>query len=722
MKSVSMPRYLIIISGLLLVSACGFDNTLYNARKYYKSAQGRAVQANGRPTNQAVEEYTKTIKKCGYILTEHKNSPEADDALILMAKALYYKGNSQFQAKTALESLITNFPNSPYVPEAVLFLARTNRQVNKPQEAQSALEEFILNNKWADWHAKAMFLLSDFSIEDKDYSKAQYWLERILSSYPGTQEAREAYYLLGKNQFEQKQFQQSLLTFEKLYKTRGVSKTIKLDALYYIGVNQLLVKDYTAALQTCRRLAKEEFRPDKMQQADLLKGRIVLVTGKADEGRKLLLDIAKAAPRTQTSSDIHWWLAEYDYYQMHDIKTAQENYGKVKSEFATSVNALPAQTKSTALTQISQLEQLKPESDLQTYIDKYLTAADNYLTIFEQPDSTVSMYNHLIDLPTNLQGQITLLQLKADSLSQKMDSLRTAIDTVAVGEPSAKPGPPDSLLAKTEVDSLVAKQDSLAAPKADESAQQKEAALAKLQADKDAVLADIKKKQDLSTTIHADYRPYLLFVKANFLTKVKADSSQLAAVWEQLRSDYPNNKYTNALGQLLRGETVRLIDPELEQLENAYDRALEALGEAPDSALAVLTAISRSAYPEISLKATFRLGWYYSFEVPDTTQAKHYLDTVLEKNRSSDYGMLVSRFYNGKDYIKFSFKDSKPDTSKTADTLHTVVSPDTTQAEAASPPSEPPSQEDDLNPSPEEEALPQPGIKPDVPEPDFPLH
>ena len=60
---------LIALLALSLLS-CGLNNTMYNARKYFKTAQDRGVNAQGRPSAQAVNEYTKTIQKCGIILTE----------------------------------------------------------------------------------------------------------------------------------------------------------------------------------------------------------------------------------------------------------------------------------------------------------------------------------------------------------------------------------------------------------------------------------------------------------------------------------------------------------------------------------------------------------------------------------------------------------------------------------------------------------------------------
>jgi len=93
-----MKNMRIVLSLLLciILVACGIDNTMYNAKNYFKSAQARTLNANGRPTPQAVDEYTKAIQKCGIILSRNSKGKRADDALFLMARALYYKKNSAF--------------------------------------------------------------------------------------------------------------------------------------------------------------------------------------------------------------------------------------------------------------------------------------------------------------------------------------------------------------------------------------------------------------------------------------------------------------------------------------------------------------------------------------------------------------------------------------------------------------------------------------------------
>ncbi|MDZ4121650.1 MAG: tetratricopeptide repeat protein, partial [Candidatus Cloacimonadaceae bacterium] len=190
-----MKKLLIALCLCSLVLACSLDNTMYNARNYFKAAKARPLNANGRPTPQAITEYTKAIEKCGIILTDRPKSKDADDALFLMSRALYYKGNSAFQAKEQFENLIRVFPDSPNVPESHIYLARVNREIDRAKEAEALLEAFVRDQKYKKHHPRALLVLADFEIQDKDYYRAQYWLEKLLTEYPNTPEYNEAFFL-----------------------------------------------------------------------------------------------------------------------------------------------------------------------------------------------------------------------------------------------------------------------------------------------------------------------------------------------------------------------------------------------------------------------------------------------------------------------------------------------------------------------------------------------
>ena len=164
-----MRKYRLLLCCVLLLGfSCGLNNTMYNARKYFNDAKSRPLTANGRPSSQAVDEYTKAIKKCGIILSSKKRNAKTDDALYLMAQALYLKGNSAFQAKDQFEALIAGFPDSPFYGESHIWLARVLREINQPEQAEDLLEDFIRDPLQKKLHPKALLTLADFEIKDKD--------------------------------------------------------------------------------------------------------------------------------------------------------------------------------------------------------------------------------------------------------------------------------------------------------------------------------------------------------------------------------------------------------------------------------------------------------------------------------------------------------------------------------------------------------------------------
>ena len=244
----------LVMAMLFALLGCGIDNTMYNARKYFNMAQVRPLSANGRPTPQAVGDYTMAIKKCGIILSDGGKGKRADDALFLMARALFYKGNSSFQAKDAFEGLIRGYPKSKHVPEAYIYLGKVLRDINQVAESEAVLERFVRDPKFVKNHPRALLVMADFEIQDEDYYRAQYWLERIIKDYPKTPEAKEAAFLFGKNYYVQGDYERSLQEFESFIRTRGIPKPKKMEAKYYIALNHLELGASEKALREVKSL------------------------------------------------------------------------------------------------------------------------------------------------------------------------------------------------------------------------------------------------------------------------------------------------------------------------------------------------------------------------------------------------------------------------------------------------------------------------------------
>ncbi|MDD2230403.1 MAG: tetratricopeptide repeat protein [Candidatus Cloacimonetes bacterium] len=725
--------------------ACNI-NTMYNARNYFKSAQNRPLNTNGKPNAQAVDDYTKTIKKCGIIISERKKGAQLDEAVFLMAKALYFKGNSAFQAKDQFQNLLLGFPNSPYVPEAHLYIAKILREINQPKDAEGSLDEFIRTPRFRKDHPKALLLLTDFAIQDKDYTRAQYWLERIIRDYPKTKEYRTAYFLFGKNYYEQKDYTASLGAFEKMQGSRRIDKVLKLDTRYYIGLNELELGMLERAYKTTSSLLRNETRPEKIPPIRLLKARILFAQGKNDDAKQEIEDINKTYPRTESSAAAFYYLADYQYYKAGDPSSAVTNYTRVRTEFTASTYATDSQNKSNAVTKVLPRANLNSEVDLKTFLDYHYQAAESFLSYLALPDSAIVCYRKVIAEKDIIASHRDSLQVLADEVSVTLDSLRTAslvpqsapeeeekelldedsiidsletlsdslsiapievethstaipdtlettelaqietdyeeaaVDSVHIAIPEIVTGTADAPFQETidslSVDITPTEDDSLMTvqsetpeeesskediPEIVETIEPEEPepvidpAIAKQIREKETQLVTLNKQisklDDIIQQFATEIEPFCLFAIGSVLNDNYPESPKNAETLAILQTNYSNNKFTKALKALQQGLPVRLIDPIEESQEARLDSLFGMISVQPDSAVVGLEEMRQSPYQRFKLAATFRLGWYYSFEAPDTTVAKDYLNEVLKDTNAGDYATLTRRFYDGRKFL-----------------------------------------------------------------------
>lgn len=666
---------LILLICLIAVS-CSIDNSMYNARQYFATAQNRPLGSNGRPSAQAIADYTKVIEKCGFILTERKHSREADDALFLLARALYYKGNAAFQARDQFASLIANFPDSPFVPEAYLYLAKVTREINRPDEAEKILAEFIRLPQYNRYHPRALLLLADLEIKNNDYLAAQYWLEKIITDYKRTPQYDEAFFLLGKNYFEQKDYERSLADFFKFYELRGISKDLRLDALYYIALNQLALGQLDAGYRQVQSLTAKELRTSKLADARVLKARYLIALGREDEGKAEFEDIAKTYPRTSSSADALYYLAEFLYLQKGNRSDAITNYNRVRSEFTTSTFASIAMGKANALTQLNQGAGLRLETNFQAFLDYHYLAADNFQVHFHLPDSSVVYYNRVI------QESERLIAVR-DSLSFHLPYLKAELDsiTVILGEPAIVTAPEnkggseeqskqDEYSVEDGKDHEVMPPDTPDGEEDPEPDQTEDKdkeenqppeeprpddPLRTRQQTLDSEISSMQQRLDqlnpVVEQIQAEHLPFAFFVKASVLHKHRRLREGLEPLYDTMTRLFPNHKYGNAVRQMLLDQPVRIIDPNEEEKEHRYDLALGYASSDPDSMLVLLCDLLDSPYPAIKARANFRLGWFYTFESLDSVRAVQYLSEALRLSSAGVYADLIRRFYDGNAFV-----------------------------------------------------------------------
>lgn len=102
-----------------LFIGCAYFNTFYNAQQYYREGIRLKEQGN---FGQAKPKFDKSIEKSALVISRHPRSRWIDDALYLIGRSYYEKGEYN-RAIKSFEQLEMIFPKSKYLPEAKLYRA-----------------------------------------------------------------------------------------------------------------------------------------------------------------------------------------------------------------------------------------------------------------------------------------------------------------------------------------------------------------------------------------------------------------------------------------------------------------------------------------------------------------------------------------------------------------------------------------------------------------------
>lgn len=712
-----MKKLIGLIIAAILLNGCVYYNTFFNAKKYFNEAQEMELQDTGRPKSGAIQSYNKTIKKCGVILTEYKDTKWADDALFLLAQCLYYKGTSYTQSIEKFEDLILFYPESEYVPEAKIYIARAHYGFNKKAEALDLLREFINDETYTEHHPLALMTLANFQLDEKDLLEAEFYFNQIIAKYPKSDEYEEAYYSLGKTHFLGKDYAKSNEVFNGLLKSR-LPKKIKLNSRYSIALNHLFLEDYTKAYKISKKLVTDEYRESEISKIQMIVARSEIGLGKYEDATLLLENIMDDNKKSALSAEAAFHLGEMYLNDLQDYEKAIEYYNKVKTEYSRSLYIENALSKSAVASQIIQYNDPNTEIEANELVNEQLKLAEYYIEVLSLPDSALIVYDNIIKAEDILTIKLDSLNFKIIELEKMrpvVDSLETAVrdsmlvntlqndslfteiqidslnlDTTFVSPPLVADSlAKDSLTNVKEItlgDSVSAIKEKIGAldkeglsqPKADDSNEE----IAETEISEKSIIDSVKAEavndsietvsvvdtlqlkleryvfeRDKTATNIGLYQeeiiPFVHFIKLWVFKNIYQDSVRVDATFNILQTNYANHKYTRAAGQYLAGEEVDFSSPELIEETQDYKLAVIDFETNADTTAVRLQPIAENLKHAFNIQANYALGYLNYFELADSTNAKTYLNYVLDQDADNIYTSNIDIFYDGEKFISY---------------------------------------------------------------------
>lgn len=607
--------FVLCMTSMVMLSSCAYYNTFYNAEKYFASAQQRPLTAQGRPNSQAIEEYNKVIRKCGVILTEYMDSKWVDNALFLLARALYYRGNNQVQSLEKFEDLMQFYPDSPFVPESIIYSARIKYELNRKDEAFSDLRAFIQNNTYRDNHPKALIEISNLYLLEKDNLQAQIYLTMLIDRYPRSKEFAEGFVILGKTYFDNGNYQKSLEIFQQLNKSR-VPKRFVLDSKYYIALNYFHLERFQQAYNYMRQLEKQEFRTDKLQEQNILNARIIAKMGRFEDAISLLESVVSNSPRSLVSAEAVYYMAEIYFTKLHDYEKAIEFYNRVRRESNRSDFAEKAVTRSAVVSQILQYQRQDFNVSAEQLIAEQFKLAEYYLYVLNRPDSAIVIYDRI--------------PIQRDFLGARIDSLNTYISQLY------------TLKEENKANSDSLQNDSLNTITA-----------------LNEITDEIEKTKSSINVLRIDYDKYnekfipnALFIKLVIYNKILNNHDNVILMRDRLLNEYPENRFTEAALEYLNNEKVTFLTKHEKYLLKRHNEVMQMYPDSLDYVISFLDSLIHFDVDELKHKGLFTLGFIYYFDLADSINAQVYFDSLLTIAPASEYATFTNKFYNNKSFIR----------------------------------------------------------------------
>ena len=322
---------LIPITVSLLLSSCAYFNTFYNAEKYFKEADRIRLEKSGKAIPlKAIDNYGKTIQKCRVVLSEFPDSKLVNDAILLMAKAQYYR--SEYDDAITNLKIIYSQGNSQQIAEAKYWSAVCKWRKGKTQTAINELQEIIKLSEDNNIKAQCHLSLADIAFDlDRD-ENFLFHLEEGAKIIKDRAEKGIVYNKLADIAFNNENYAVAEGAYKEVIKNSLTKEKIENAHIHLLKISRILGDHRSAERKIKSMLIDEKFKNIK-GELELELVQLYLAQKDTDNAMVRLESIIKDYQRTKTSAEAYYLMGQINLSGIWKPDIAKEKFSQVKKEF-----------------------------------------------------------------------------------------------------------------------------------------------------------------------------------------------------------------------------------------------------------------------------------------------------------------------------------------------------------------------------------------------------
>jgi tetratricopeptide (TPR) repeat protein len=567
------------------------------------------------------------------IIKDYRKTPEFKEAAFLFGKN-YYEQKDYERSLQEFETFIrTRGIPKPKKLEAIYYIALNRLEMGSHEKALKEVKYLVRNEERPEMLSRARVLYGRALLAAAEVEKGLEELKAVTTSYPRTESAATAYYYWGNYLYYEEgkideavphlnrvrtEFAQSPLAEKSTQMAAAINKTKPVATLNSS-------RDLQAWLDYHYLKAENLFSPLALPDSALAVYQRVINERDSLAVKRDSLEIKIARATIVIDSLVAILPAPIELAEPDSLELSANAEDSLKTDLdrplPTELDSEPTTPDSIdiALEELSD-PPLAPEPELPQELSPPLDQPEDFI------DEDLEIEDPISDLPRSDTLDTDGKELPDRPLEPKPDKPEEPNDEEDLPDEDPETPAPEPIKTGS-------------------------ALLQELQRDLPLMQKKVDDLEPLIERFDTQIIPFCYFSMHSLLLELPERAEEAEILYQKMLAEYPRNMYSAAATAIKEGRSPRLVDPAYNEALAAFDDALDSYPNAPDSLVTLMQDYTESEYDDLKLRANYRLGWYYSFEEPDTTLAKEYLSAVLDDPDNADFAPTVRRFYNGTKYL-----------------------------------------------------------------------
>jgi TolA-binding protein len=387
-----MLTVLSIIAGL---AGCAYFNMLYSAKQGFKKAQELPLPSDGKASREQAALYDEVIKECEKLITTYPNSKWVDDAILLIGRSFYEKQEYE-EAATKFTELQDNFPESSLNQQGQFYLAQSYLAVGKDDQAVQVMKRSIEKYPKGKHLEETLFLIGTTLMKKGKSDEAAGYLDRLGRDFPASRFKIEADFEMAEFYMEKNEYEKSLEILERLA-ALDLSDDYRIRCSLKLAETQVQLGKSEEALQTLDGLEKLTLLPEKQATELLIRGSALTGVDSLTRALSVYGSVRAGFPKSAFSAEAMYRAGVIYQDRMDSLELAEKAFDQVPGQYAQSPFAKEAVKRSADIASLIKYSQSTGDESEEQKAETQFKLAELQLFQFNNPQKAIVEYQKVVD-------------------------------------------------------------------------------------------------------------------------------------------------------------------------------------------------------------------------------------------------------------------------------------------------------------------------------------